>query len=203
MRDLLKKCKKYSFGEILKLLFFITYTKVIIPNARIIRYPIDIRGRKNIEFGKKFAAGYHCRIETHASSKEKVLIIGQNVQINDFVHIAAKQSVVIGNNVLIASKVFISDISHGSYNGDIFDSEPETDPQKRKLVSKPVSIDENVWIGESVSILPGVRIGKASIIGANSVVTKDIPDYCIAAGNPAKVIKRYNFNTGRWEKVSC
>jgi acetyltransferase-like isoleucine patch superfamily enzyme len=201
MRELLEKIRKYSFSEKVKLLFFIIYTKVVIPNARIVRYPIDIRGRKNIEFGRKFTAGYHCRIETHASHKEKVLIIGQNVQINDFVHIAAKQSVVIGNNVLIASKVYISDISHGSYKGDSDDSAPEVDPQKRKLISNPVLIDEKVWIGESVSILPGVRIGKASIIGANSVVTKDIPDYCIAAGNPAKVIKKYNFNTRHWERV--
>jgi lipopolysaccharide O-acetyltransferase len=124
------------------------------------------------------------------------------VQINDFVHIAAKQSVIIGNNVLIASKVYISDISHGSYKGNAFDSDPGIDPQKRELVSNPVLIDENVWIGESVSVFPGVRIGKASIIGANAVVTKDIPDYCIAAGNPAKVIKKYNFNTRKWEKVS-
>ena len=52
-----------------------------------------------------------------------------------------------------------------------------------------------------VSILPGVEIGKGLIIGANSVVTKSIPDYSIAAGNPAKVIKQYNFNTKRWEKI--
>jgi lipopolysaccharide O-acetyltransferase len=75
------------------------------------------------------------------------------------------------------------------------------EPQKRPLNSLPVIISKNVWIGESVSILPGVRIGKASIIGANSVVTKDIPDYSIAAGNPAKVIKKYNFATRCWERI--
>jgi lipopolysaccharide O-acetyltransferase len=194
-----RKLKKYSKNEIIKLIFFIIYTKLILPNARLIRYPIDIRGKKNIEFGKYFTAGYYCRLETYAEQKEKVLIIGKNVQINDFVHIAAKQSVVIGDNVLIASKVFISDVSHGSYKGDSFDSDPMLDPQKRELISSPVFIAENVWIGESVSILPGVRIGESSIIGANSVVTKSIPGYSIAVGNPARVIKRYDFNTQHWE----
>jgi lipopolysaccharide O-acetyltransferase len=193
---------KYSLSEIIKLIFFVFYTKLVLPNARLIRYPIDIRGKKNIRFGKNLTAGHHCRIETHCSNHKEVLIIGENVQINDFVHIAAKDKVIIDNNVLIASKVFISDISHGSYKGDDFDSDPMIEPQKRKLISLPVVISENVWIGESVSVLPGVRIGKASVIGANSVVTKDIPDYSIAVGNPAKVIKIYNFNTKHWEQVN-
>jgi acetyltransferase-like isoleucine patch superfamily enzyme len=201
MHRFISAIKKYSKMEILKLLVFFCYTKLVIPNARLVRYPIDIRGRKNIKFGKNLTAGYHCRIEAHSNNREKVLILGKNIQINDFVHIAAKKKVVIGDSVLIASKVFISDISHGSYKGDEFDSDPLVVPKERKLYSLPVFIDENVWIGESVSVLPGVKIGESSIIGSNSVVTKDIPDYCIAVGNPAKVIKKYNFNTKCWEKI--
>jgi acetyltransferase-like isoleucine patch superfamily enzyme len=192
---------KYSISELLKLVLYVIYAKIVLPNSRLIRYPIDIRGKKNIQFGKGLTTGYHCRIETHSVNKEKVLTIGENVQFNDFVHIAAKQSVIIGDNVLIASKVFISDISHGFYKGNDLDSDPKVDPKKRELTSSPVVISENVWIGESASILAGVRIGKASVIGANSVVTKDIPDYSIAVGNPAKVIKKYNFNTKHWEKL--
>ncbi|GHV47417.1 putative lipopolysaccharide biosynthesis O-acetyl transferase WbbJ [Spirochaetia bacterium] len=192
---------RYSLAEIIKLGFFFLYTKIVIPNARLIRYPIDIRGRKNIEFGKNFTAGYHCRIETYSSSKSKALKIGKNVQINDFVHITASKSVYIGENTLIGSKVYISDTSHGSYKGDAFDSDPFVAPQKRQLSSSSVFIDDNVWIGEFVSILPGVRIGKSAIIGANAVVTKNIPDYCIAAGNPAHVLKKYNFQTKHWEKI--
>lgn len=63
-------------------------------------------------------------------------------------------------------------------------------PNKRPLVSKgTVVIEDNVWIGEMVCIMPGIRIGKSSIIGANAVVTKDVPSYCVVGGNPAKVIK--------------
>ncbi|MBR1639808.1 MAG: hypothetical protein IJ688_10530 [Treponema sp.] len=131
----------------------------------------------------------------------KALSFGENVQINDYVHIAALEKVKIGDNVLIASKVFISDLNHGSYNGDAEDSNPNEIAKNRKLFSAPVEICNNVWIGELCSILPGVTIGANSIIGANSVVTKDIPPNSIAVGNPAKVIKQYNFSAKKWEKI--
>jgi acetyltransferase-like isoleucine patch superfamily enzyme len=64
-------------------------------------------------------------------------------------------------------------------------------PFRRPLVSKgPVLIGDCVWIGDKATILPGVTIGKGSVIGANAVVTKDVPDYCMAAGNPAVVLKK-------------
>ena len=58
-----------------------------------------------------------------------------------------------------------------------------------------------MWIGEKVTVLPGITIGEKSIIGANSVVTKDIPPFCIAAGNPASIIKRYDFEKHEWVRV--
>ena len=64
-----------------------------------------------------------------------------------------------------------------------------------------VIIDEGTWIGTKTTIIGNVHIGKHCVIGANSVVTKDIPDYCVAAGIPAKIIKRYNFETNCWERV--
>ena len=175
----------------------------VVPSARIIRFPIDIRGKKFMAFGRKLTTGYYCRREAYpiGNNNPKVLKFCDNVQINDFVHIAAAKNVETGNNVLIASKVFISDICHGEYADIENMSDPNEHPNDRKLSAKPVIIHDDVWIGEMVSILPGVEIGKGSIIGANSVVTKSIPDYSIAAGNPAKVIKQYNFNTKRWEKI--
>ena len=97
--------------------------------------------------------------------------------------------------------MFITDLAHGSYCGDENDSLPDTIVKDRPLSYKPVVIGNNVWIGELCSVLPGVTIGENSIIGANSVVTKSIPANSIAAGNPAKVIKQFNFETKRWEKV--
>lgn len=82
--------------------------------------------------------------------------------------------------------MLITDHCHGKNSLDDIDSAPE----HRKLISKgPIIIEDNVWIGENVCIMPGTRIGKNSIIGALSVVTKDIPPYSVAVGTPAKVIK--------------
>jgi acetyltransferase-like isoleucine patch superfamily enzyme len=173
------------------------------PKAKIIRFPIDFRGLEYIEYGKGFTTGRGCRIEAYPLDKQSVSVrIGKNFQMNDQVHITGISNVEIGDNVLVASKVYISDMSHGSYQGDDNDSHPDSVPKERPLFHKDVIIKDNVWIGEFVTVLPGVTIGKGSIIGANSVVSNDIPDYCIAVGSPARVIKKYNFEINRWERTS-
>lgn len=123
--------------------------------------------------------------------------MGDNCIIGDYVHIVANHKVHIGNNVLMASRVFITDTNHGNYKGNS-QSRPTEAPNSRKLFYSPVKIGDNVWIGENVSILPGVEIGNGCIIGANSVVTKNIPQNCIAVGNSAKVIKIYNKEEQKW-----
>jgi acetyltransferase-like isoleucine patch superfamily enzyme len=194
---------QYDFLGSLRMFRNLILTKLFFPRARIIRFPFDIRNKKWITIGYAFTSGVGCRLETHPNNKavqKKLLIIGDNVEINDYVHINASERVVIGNNVLIASKVYISDTNHGNYSGSIQDS-PLTIPKERLLSTKPIIIDDNVWIGESVSIMSGVTIGKGSIIGANSVVTKDVPKYSIVIGIPSVIIKQYNFKTNKWEKV--
>lgn len=175
------------------------YTKVNFFNARLIRLPIDIRNRRGINFGKGFTTGKYCRIENYGTRGSTTLKFGLNVQINDFVHITASNKVIIGDNVLIASKVYISDTSHGNYNGE-YHSNPLEEPNKRELITNEVIISNNVWIGEGVCILPGVKIGEGSIIGANSVVTRNIDSYSIAVGSPAKEIKKFNFSEKKWQK---
>ena len=191
--------KRYGKIGVLKLIISFIYTKIVHNKARLIRLPFDLRNKRNIDLGNKLTTGVGCRIEAHPIklNKKKVLLLGDNIEINDYVHIAAGESVVIGNNVLIASKVFISDINHGSYSGQ-YQDDPLSIPNKRKLSTSPVLIEDNVWIGESVCVLPGVTIGKGAIIGSLSVVTKNIPAYSIAVGAPAKVIKEYNFEIKEW-----
>ena len=70
------------------------------------------------------------------------------------------------------------------------------------MFSKEVHIGNNVWIGEFVSVLPGVTIGEGSIIGSTSEVSKDIPAFFIAVGSPAKVIKTFNKDTNKWEMIN-
>lgn len=191
---------KYSISEIVYLSICKVVSFFLVPHSKIIRLPIDLRNRKAMSFGINFTTGKYCRIETNRNNRTiKSLRIGNNVQINDFVHISAWEQVVIGNDVLIASKVYISDVSHGNMKEQNYDI--TIAPIKQKLYCKPVHIGDKVWVGESVCILPGVTIGECSIIGAGSVVTKSIPPYSIAVGTPAKVIKRYNFDTRSWIKV--
>lgn len=197
--------KKYGLLGTAKLLMSLLYTKLFFPNARLIRLPFDIRNRRNINIGDNFTTGFGCRIESFPlhDKNEVCLIIGKNVEINDYVHIAAVSSVTIGDNVLMASKIYISDCLHGSYSGNSNDDHPDIPPNKRKLSAKKVVIQDNVWLGEFVTVLPGVTIGKGTIVGANSVVSKSLPEYVIAVGTPAKPIKRFNFKAQRWENYTA
>ena len=188
---------------LLKLILSYLNTKFFYNKSRLIRFPFDVRNKSNINFGIGLTTGVGCRIEAFPQIKDKiVLTFGNNVELNDYVHITAMENVVIGNNVLLASKIYISDCVHGSYAGNENDSNPNIIPSERKLFSNPVFIEDNVWLGEFVSVLPGVKIGKGTIVGANSVVSKSLPDYVIAVGSPAKPIKKFNFQNSRWEKIN-
>ncbi|MCK5704637.1 MAG: hypothetical protein KAI29_25970 [Cyclobacteriaceae bacterium] len=185
----------------LRLLCYYIRTKLFFQSSRLIRFPIEIRGKRYIDFGKQLTTGVGCRIEGFPlNNKGKIIKFGNNIEINDYVHIAGIKSITIGDNVLIASKVFISDIQHGNYTGSKEHDSPNSRPNDRLLSANPVTIEENVWIGENVTILKGVTIGKGSIIGANSVVTKSIPKGTIATGIPAKAVKKFNENSNKWEK---
>lgn len=192
----------YGFRGIIKLFLYTIHTFVFFRSSRLIRYPISVRGKKFISFGKNLTTGIGCRIEAFPFFKmENIIHFGKNIEINDYVHIAGIEKVSIGDNVLIASKVYISDIQHGTYSGDQIQDNPNSIPKDRILSSKPVIIEDNVWIGENVSIMAGVKIGKGSIIGANSVVTKNIAEQSIAVGVPAIVVKQFNKVTNQWVKV--
>ncbi|WZX26707.1 acyltransferase [Bacteroides ovatus] len=115
-----------------------------------------------------------------------VIKIGNNVTLGEYTHITSATSIFIGDNVLLGRRVTITDNSHGASNF----TDMTIPPLQRILYPlKGVSIASNVWIGDNVVILPGVTIGEGSIIGANAVVTKDIPPYSVAVGNPARVVK--------------
>ena len=164
-----------------------------------------IIGLQHMSFGDGFCAGPGLRLEAISKCGAQTftprIVIKDNVEVNDFVHIGATNYVEIGNNVLMASKVYISDHNHGTYSGQD-QSDPEVPPSKRLIESgSSVIIGDNVWLGEFVAVLPGVTIGRGSIIGANAVVTRDIPPYSIAVGAPARVVKRYDFISKRWEPV--
>jgi len=123
------------------------------------------------------------------------LTFGDDVRITARIRLTCAQSIQIGNHVLIAPDVFITDHNHGR------DPLDEMGYARQPLDVRPVIIEDCVWLGQRVCVMPGVTIGAHSIIGANSVVTHDIPAYCIAVGSPARVVKRWNFEENQWEKV--
>ncbi len=193
----------YSFRQKLQLAFWLLRTKLLSPKARLIRFPLDLRGGEFVDLGRNLTTGVGCRIEAFSTNgnRDKKIIFGNNVQINDYVHISAMEKVIIGDNTLMASHIYISDSSHGYYKGSEKDTPPTVPPIDRPYHTAPVTIGANAWLGEGVFIMPGVTIGEGCIVGAHSVVCGDLPDYTIAAGSPAKVIKKYNFEIKRWEKT--
>lgn len=122
------------------------------------------------------------------------LVIGENFHATSNLTIQCCGKIEIDSDVLVASNVFICDYNHGT--------SPESDSfLKNPLEVSYVKIKKGVWIGQNVLVMPGVTIGEKSIIGAGSVVTNSIPPYCMAVGNPARVIKKYDFGTREWEKI--
>ena len=190
----------YNIFTYIKLTIWLIRTKIIFRKARFLRFPLDIRGKKYIILGERLTTGSVCILEAFSSDGSKTMFFGKDVQINDYVHISSMKNVSIGNNVLMASNIYISDNSHGFYKGDDLDSSPEITPINRPYFISEVIIKDNVWIGEGVTILPGTTINYGSIIGANSVVSKSIPPFVIAVGSPAKPIKKFNFSSQKWEK---
>lgn len=152
--------------------------------------PYRIINPKYISIGKGFSSLYNLRIEAwdeYQNDKfSPEIIIGDNVILNTDCHIACINKVTIGNNVLMASRIYISDHSHGNISFEAL----ELSPLERPLVSKgPVVIEDNVWIGQGACIMPGVTVGKNAIIGANAVVTKDVPANAVVGGVPAQIIR--------------
>lgn len=189
---------KNGFLGFIRLILGFFLTKIVLPQATLIRYPFYIRNIGNIFGARGLISGPNLILDV--LSTDATLTIGCNLRVNHSVHIAAMHQVVIGNNVLMASGVYISDHSHGIYQGNNQTS-PNTPPNSRSIHSKPVFIGDNCWLGEHVCVLPGVTIGHGTVVGAGSVVTKNIPSNCIAVGVPAEVIKKWDVESSCWRRI--
>lgn len=169
-----------------------------IGKGSIINKQYKLTGLKYIELGDN--------VELYAGSRIEVIdkfldvnyvplfSVGNNTEIHQNCHITCAGEIRIGNNVRIVSNVTITDIVHPHY-----DVNKPTYLQSLK-VSK-VSIGDETYIYNNAVILPNVAIGRHCIIGANSVVNTDVPDYSVVAGNPAKIISQYNAETKQWMRV--
>ena len=147
---------------------------------------------ENINIGSGCLIDYNCvlgcrsRLIKDGKKWKPMIKIGNGCNLGQYNHITAVNKIIIGDNLLTGRFVLITDNSHGGMSYD----ELQIHPSQRHIISKgEIVIGNNVWIGDKASIMPGVHIGDGCIIGANSVVTHDIPSYSMAAGNPARVIK--------------
>ncbi len=152
---------------------------------------IDLRGGKYIDIADDVTMGRRLVIEVfdeyRGQSFSPSVKIGNYVHIGDYSHLSCANAIIVKDNVRMGRKVFITDNAHGATDRSLLDMRPNMRP----LVSKgPVVIEENAWIGEMACIMPGVTIGRGAIVGANSVVTHDVPPYSMVAGCPARVIKQ-------------
>jgi len=162
-------------------------------------FSIDHAELINIGYGTEFQKHsrinlYPERIGKHTGCETK-LTIGNNCFFGNRVTFLVGASINVGDWVLVADDVSFFSENHG------INPESNTPYMNQQLISAPVSIGNNCWIGDKATIMPGVSIGKGCIIGAMSVVTRDIPDYSIAVGCPAKVIKQYDFENHKWVRV--
>ena len=163
-----------------------------------------LRGLSSVCMGEDFSAGEGFWMDAITRYRGQAfsprIVIGNHVRISQWVHITATHYVDIGDNVLIGSKVIITDHNHGQYSRE--HTSPHIAPTLRPLDhDRRVSIGQNVWIGDGVVVTPGSTIGEGTVIGANSVVCGDIPPFAVAGGVPAKILKIFNFSIQKWVKT--
>ena len=161
----------------------------------IIRYPYRIEGKGKIQIGKNVSIFGNCHFQTLTiDGSEPILLFGNNIRMWYNSQISCVNSIVIEDGCTFASNCFITDVTH-TYE-DINNS-----AYSSKLKKLPnVIIGKGTWVGRNV-IISGAKIGKHCVIGAGTMVSIDIPDYCVVVGNPARIVKRYNPLTALWEKT--
>ena len=160
-------------------------------------FPAGIEGAANIALGDRVYVGSQSFLAAvpHTGAAQCLLQLGDGCSIGRSNHIYATQRVVLGAHVLTANNVYISDNLHGYINPDL----PIL--QQPIVQNGVVEIGEGSWLGHNACVL-GVRIGRNCVIGANAVVTHDIPDHCVVVGAPAIVIRRYDPATQAWRRTT-
>lgn len=155
--------------------------------------PYSVYGPGRIEYGENVFVAEHAWFSI--PNPGAVVRIGNNTQLGRFFTASCVKCIEIGAGCLIAERVFITDTAHCYEDVDT----PIMVAGLRE--GQSVRIEDDVWIGAGAVILPGVTVGQHAVIGANAVVNRDVPARCVVAGNPARVVRRYNEGSGTWENV--
>lgn len=162
----------------------------------------QIFGYRHMRVGHDFRVGRMLWLEAveqyGPQAFQPKLSIGDRVSCGDAVHIACAFDLRIGNDVLMGSKVHVTDHNHGLYQGAGPQSSPDEPPSARALHGAPVHIGDRVFLADNVVVLPGSRIGDGVVVGANAVVSGTLPDNTLCVGAPAKPIKHFDPASGAW-----
>jgi acetyltransferase-like isoleucine patch superfamily enzyme len=166
---------------------FYSYRFYKLPFGSIIAKPDLLYQPNAISVGNNVYIRKGARLEVTGlwDGESPKIIVGDRTSIHLYFHCGAAQSVIIGEDVLIAGRVYISDHDH-EYD------HPDLPACRSGLRVAPVVIEDGAWIGEGAVILKGVTVGKRAVVGANAVVTKNVPPYTVVGGIPARVIKRFD-----------
>lgn len=159
-------------------------------NGSAICFPITaLFGERYITIGADTIIGPYASVSagvspSHELGVDEVVTIGDRCLIGKGSGIVGHERVVIGDDVFTGHHVYITDANHGYEDPDLPIGQQFAPP-------RPVSIGDGSWLGHGSIVLPGASIGRHVVVGAGSVVTGDLPDHCVAVGNPARVIRRY------------
>lgn len=181
MNDI-SQVRKYTKRKLIHQIRYAFYKRVLGHCGKNVFFDKNIRlmrFRRNIEVDDAVMIKEGARL--CCCNPEAKIRIGKNTTVGYNTFIFASRAITIGDDCLIAPFVYIIDSNHGISR--------DTSINRQPLECDPVTIGNDVWIASNVTILKGVKIGDGAVIGAGSLVTEDIPEYTVAAGTPARIIK--------------
>ena len=171
---------------------------IVNPSAMHIGSGVKLGPGSELKANLRYPGGWlkHPNGEHVNQTFEPLLVIGDRVTATASLQVVAFSEVVIEDDVMFAANVFVADGTHASVSGDV--------PYKYQGITTPapIRIGRGAWIGQNVVILPGVTVGELAIVAANSVVNRDVPARTLAAGSPARNIKRYDIVAQEWLRVA-
>ncbi|MGZ4675163.1 MAG: acyltransferase [Acidimicrobiia bacterium] len=160
---------------------------------------VALYGEAYIRIGADVIVGPYCTLSAgvmpgHVPDRDPVVTIGDGVLIGRGSGVVGHRSVSIGDGVFTGHNVYVTDANHG------YEDVHET-IGRQFAAPKPVVVGAGSWLGHGTIVLPGAHVGEHVAVGAGSVVTSELPDFSVAVGNPARVIRRYDTERAEWVKV--
>ena len=151
----------------------------------VVQLPTRLAGEQAIKVGSGVFVGAGSWLQVLGEPTGIVIEIGDGTAMAGYCVLSAASGIRIGRDVSFARGVYVSDVAHE------YDDPTRPILEQGTTDARPIEIGDGAWLGENVTVLPGVRIGAGAVVSANSVVARDVPDYTLVAGAPARVLRRF------------